>query len=366
MIVSTLSLSHFRNYDQALIEPDAGVTVFTGPNAQGKTNILEALHLCCLGRSHRTARDEEMIQWGQENARVLVRTRQTDGTHEVAILLSKTQKKKKTVRIGARQAERIGELLGHVCGVLFSPEDLQIVKDGPAERRRFMDMQLSQLRPAYFYALQRAVRTLNQRNALLKEIARNPSLMPTLDMWDEQLAVNGALIYENRREAIEKLGELARQAHASLTGGREELNLRYISQIGDAQNAYEAILEKLHAARKEDLRRMTTTVGVHRDDIGISINGKEARTFASQGQQRSAVLSLKLAQLEWAGLESGEAPILMLDDVMSELDPGRRRQLIERIDRVQTFVTCTDLSDLAGARQGAVYRVESGKLERQG
>ena len=194
MIVSTLSLSHFRNYEQVLIEPDAGVTVFTGPNAQGKTNILEALHVCCLGRSHRTARDEEMIQWGQENARILVRTRQADGTHEVSVLLSRTQKKKKTVRIGARQAERIGELLGHVCGVLFSPEDLQIVKDGPAERRRFMDMQLSQLRPAYFYALQRAVRTLDQRNALLKDIARNPSLMPTLDMWDEQLAAIGALI----------------------------------------------------------------------------------------------------------------------------------------------------------------------------
>ena len=365
MRVTSLSLSHFRNYERALIEPDAGVTVFTGPNAQGKTNVLEALHLCCLGKSHRTSRDEELIQWGRDSARVTVKTAQRDGTHEVAVVLSRTQRKKKTVRIGARQAERIGELLGHVCGVLFSPEDLQIVKDGPAERRRFMDMQLSQLRPAYFYALQRAVRTLNQRNALLKDIARNPSLLPTLDMWDEQLASSGALIYENRREAIEKLGERARQAHASLTGGREELNLRYISQIGDAANAYEAILEKLHAARKEDLRRMTTTVGIHRDDMGISINGKEARTFASQGQQRSAVLSLKLAQLEWAGLESGEAPILMLDDVMSELDPNRRRQLIERIDRVQTFVTCTDLSDLAGARQGAVYRVENGVLTRE-
>ena len=365
MRVTSLSLSHFRNYERALIEPDAGVTVFTGPNAQGKTNVLEALHLCCLGKSHRTSRDEELIQWGRDSARVTVKTAQRDGTHEVAVVLSRTQRKKKTVRIGLRQAERIGELLGHVCGVLFSPEDLQIVKDGPAERRRFMDMQLSQLRPAYFYALQRAVRTLNQRNALLKDIARNPSLMPTLDMWDEQLAVNGALIYENRREAIEKLGELARQAHASLTGGREELNLRYVSQVADAPDAYEALLARLSRARNEDLRRMTTTVGIHRDDIAITIDGKEARTFASQGQQRSAVLSLKLAQLELAGAESGEAPILMLDDVMSELDPSRRRQLIERIDRVQTFVTCTDLSDLAGARQGAVYRVENGVLTRE-
>ena len=331
MRVTSLSLSHFRNYERALIEPDAGVTVFTGPNAQGKTNVLEALHLCCLGKSHRTSRDEELIQWGRDSARVTVKTAQRDGTHEVAVVLSRTQRKKKTVRIGLRQAERIGELLGHVCGVLFSPEDLQIVKDGPAERRRFMDMQLSQLRPAYFYALQRAVRTLNQRNALLKDIARNPSLLPTLDMWDEQLARVGAVICENRREAVGRLDELARAAHLSLTGGR----------------------------------RMTTTVGVHRDDIAITIDGKEARTFASQGQQRSAVLSLKLAQLELAGAESGEAPILMLDDVMSELDPSRRRQLIERIDRVQTFVTCTDLSDLAGARQGTVYRVENGVLTRE-
>ncbi len=362
MRVQSLSLQNFRNYERASIAPDSGVTVFTGPNAQGKTNMLEALHLCCMGRSHRTPRDEELIRWGEPRARVQVRTAQRDGTHEVTILLDKTQKKRKTVRIGARPAERIGELFGHVCGVLFSPEDLSIIKDGPAERRRFLDMQLSQLRPAYFYSLQRAVRTLNQRNALLKNIARNPALLPTLDMWDEQLARVGGEIAAARREAVAFLDESARQAHASLTGGREELRLRYLSQTADAQNPAERLLERLHAARGEDLRRMTTTVGVHRDDMGVTINGKEARTFASQGQQRSAVLSLKLAQLEMAEQETGEAPILMLDDVMSELDPGRRRQLIERIDRVQTFVTCTDLSDLAGARQGAVYRVENGVL----
>ena len=362
MRVQSLSLKNFRNYEQASITPDSGVTVFTGPNAQGKTNILEALHLCCLGRSHRTARDEELIRWGADSARVQILTQQLDGTHEVTILLSRTQKKKKLVRIGARQAERIGELFGHVCGVLFSPEDLSIVKDGPAERRRFLDMQLSQLRPQYFYSLQRAVRTLNQRNALLKEIARHPSLLPTLDMWDEQLARVGAEIAQSRRQAIAFLDEEARRAHASLTDGREELRLWYISQTVDAPDAAEQLLGRLRAARSEDLRRMTTTVGIHRDDMGVTINGKEARTFASQGQQRSAVLSLKLAQLEMAARETGEAPILMLDDVMSELDPQRRRQLIERIDRVQTFVTCTDLSDLAGARQGTVYHVENGTL----
>ncbi len=362
MYVQSLTLRNFRNYERATITPDRGVTVFTGSNAQGKTNVLEALHLCCLGRSHRTARDEELIRWGEHRASVQLRTHHADGTHDVAILLDKTQKKKKTVRIGTRQAERIGELLGHMCGVLFSPEDLSIVKDGPAERRRFLDMQLSQLRPQYFYGLQRAVRTLNQRNALLREIAKNPSLLPTLDMWDEQLAQIGAQIARNRREAIAFLGEEAARAHASLTGGREALRLRYISQTEDAPDSAERLLSRMRAARQEDLRRMTTTVGVHRDDMGVTIDGKEARTFASQGQQRSAVLSLKLAQLEMAARETGEAPVLMLDDVMSELDPGRRRQLIERIDRVQTFVTCTDLSDLAGARQGMVYRVENGVL----
>ncbi len=361
MYVKSLSLKNFRNYEQALIAPSSGVTVFTGPNAQGKTNILEALHLCCLGRSHRTPRDEELIRWGESDARVKIQTQQADGTHEVTILINKSQKKKKTVKIGVRQAERIGELLGHVCGVLFSPEDLSIIKSGPSERRRFIDMQLSQLRPQYFYALQRAVRTLNQRNALLKEIAKTPSLLPTLDMWDEQLALIGAQIAANRREAVACLSEDARQAHASLTGGREELKLWYISQT-EENDCAEKLLARLRANRAEDLRRMSTTVGVHRDDIGVTINGKEARVFASQGQQRSAVLSLKLAQLEMAARETGEAPILMLDDVMSELDPGRRRQLIERIDRVQTFVTCTDLSDLAGAKQGAVYYVEKGML----
>ena len=365
MQVKSIRLKNFRNYEQALIEPEAGVTVFTGQNAQGKTNIIEALHLCCLGRSHRTPRDEELIRWGCDDALVRTQTVQRDGTHEVSVLLSRHQKRKKTVRIGARQAERIGELLGHVCGVLFSPEDLMIIKSGPAERRRFIDMQLSQLRPAYFYALQRAQRALGQRNALLREIARDPSLAGTLDMWDEQLALCGGEIAENRREAVAALSRCAQAAHTALTEGRETLSIRYVSQAADAEKPAERLLERLRAARNEDIRRMTTTVGVHRDDLFITIDGKEARTYASQGQQRSAVLSLKLAQLELAEQERGEAPILMLDDVMSELDPGRRRQLIERIDRVQTFVTCTDLSDLAGARQGAVYRVESGTLNRE-
>ena len=362
MYIKDLSLLNFRNIQDTTISFGKKINILYGDNAQGKTNLLEAVYICSTGRSHKTHIEGQLVKFGYDEAHIRTFICGECSNDRIDVHVKKDNRK--GMAINGLAVKKMSDFFGTLHVVMFSPEDLRLVKGGPSERRRFMDMQLSQLRPAYFYALQRAVRTLNQRNALLKEIARNPSLLPTLDMWDEQLARVGAVICENRREAVDKLAQLARSAHLSLTGGREELNLRYVSQVADAQNVYEALLERLARARSEDLRRMTTTVGVHRDDIAITIDGREARTFASQGQQRSAVLSLKLAQLEWAGQESGEAPILMLDDVMSELDPNRRRQLIERIDRVQTFVTCTDLSDLAGAKQGAVYRVEKGELKR--
>ena len=193
-------------------------------------------------------------------------------------------------------------------------------------------------------------------------IPKNPSLAATLDLWDEQLAHRGATIARYRFEAVEQLSQLAAKAHASLTGGKETLSLRYITQAEESDTTGERLLARIRASREDDIRRLTTLVGVHRDDIAVMIDGKDARTFASQGQQRSAVLSVKLAQLEMTEQIGGDSPILMLDDVMSELDPGRRRQLIERIDRVQTFVTCTDVTDLAGARSCDIYRVENGKL----
>ena len=363
MRLLSLEVANYRNIAAAQLEPGRELTVICGNNGQGKTNLLEAIVYLSCGKSPRAHGDRELIGFDRQDALLTGQIFSRQREFVTDIRLSRSKRRSMTVNgVKAKNGAALSDVL-HT--VFFAPEDLFLIRAGAAERRRFMDMQLSQLRPAYFYALQRAVRTLNQRNALLKDIARNPSLLPTLDMWDEQLARVGAVICENRREAVGRLDELARAAHLSLTGGREELRLRYVSQVADAPDAYEALLARLSRARSEDLRRMTTTVGIHRDDIAITIDGKEARTFASQGQQRSAVLSLKLAQLELAGAESGEAPILMLDDVMSELDPSRRRQLIERIDRVQTFVTCTDLSDLAGARQGAVYRVENGVLTRE-
>ena len=362
MRVKSLALREFRSYEKAEVYPSEGMNVFSGPNAQGKTNLLEALHLACTGRSHRTARDEELIRWGQPSAKVTVQAAQRDGTHEVSVVLLRGQKKKKNVLIGARQAERIGELFGHVCCVLFSPEDLSVVKGGPSERRRFLDMQISQLRPAYFYALQRSARALAQRNALLREADARPSLLRTLDAWDEQLAEAGDAVVRVRREVTEALAREAREEHLLLTGGAEELTLRLSSEAAKEENPGEAILRKLRETREEDVRRGTTGTGIHRDDLSILLNGKDARVYGSQGQQRTAVLSMKLAQTAFAEQERGEPPILMLDDVMSELDPVRRRLLIERIDRLQTFVTCTDPSDLAGAPEGKRFRVRSGSV----
>jgi len=231
-----------------------------------------------------------------------------------------------------------------------------IVKGGPSERRRYLDMQLSQLNPRYFYSLQKYVHSLSQRNALLHAISFNPSLEKTVYLWDEQLAESGEIISLYRREAIEKLSECASQEHSDLTDGKEALKLRYISDTADTENIKETILSRLEANREDDIRRGNTSFGIHRDDISISINGKDSRNYASQGQQRTAVLSLKLAQAVFYEQVKREKPVLMLDDVMSELDPERRRKLIERIDQIQTFVTCTDISDLAGSKKGVFMR----------
>lgn len=365
MRATKIRLQNFRNYARAELLPDARMTVLTGQNAQGKTNVLEALHLCCLGRSHRTSHDRELIRWGEGAAHVAVEVKHLDGTHDVSITLSREERRRKTVRVGGTQVARIGELMGHVNGVLFAPEDLSIVKEGPSERRHFIDMELSQLRPAYFYALQRYVRALNQRNNLLREMQRRPALKSTLDAWDEQLALAGAEVVCHRRDYIEKLKRAASESHSAIAGGAEALEVSYVTQVKEEEHVDEALMKRLFTAREEDIRRATTTVGPHRDDLRLTVSGKDVRVFGSQGQQRTVVLSLKLAELAVVEEERGETPILMLDDVMSELDPHRRQQLIERIGRVQTIVTCTDLSDLAGAEKGAIYRVEAGRLTRE-
>ena len=360
MRIERLRLRSFRNYEEADVRPAPGVTVLYGENAQGKTNLMEAVHLCCVGRSHRTSRDRELVRWGESEAYVQADVRRRDGVHQVGVALYPNEQKKKKITLNGDPIKRIGELMGQVNAVLFSPEDLRLVKDGPDGRRRFLDMEISQLRPAYFYALQRYARALNQRNGLLHELQlhRGDALFSTLEEWDAMLAQSGAVVLRKRAQYLAQLEEKAEEIHDALSGGREKLKLRYAGCDADE----EGLVRLLRAAREEDCRRGFTSVGPHRDDYKIIINGKDARAFASQGQQRTAALSLKLAEIEVMREETNEAPVLLLDDVMSELDVSRRRMLLTRIGGVQTMITCTHLDDLGGAEYEKAISICEGKL----
>ena len=350
MKITSLELTNFRNYARAELQPCAGVTVLTGDNAQGKTNLLEAIHLCFAGRSHRTRQDRELIRWGEEFCRVKIEAERIDGSHTVEIAIPSAGRRK--IKVNGSDMRRSGELMGHVTGVLFSPEDLQLVKDGPSERRRFVDMALSQIRPTYYYALQRYARALKQRNELLR-LGR----LETLDSWDEQLAASGAEIMHGRYQYLDQLGAAAAAMHRDIADAREALSIAYAPDVPDGD-----ILRALKSSRTLDVRRMTTTAGVHRDDVSLLVGGRELRAYGSQGQQRTAALAIRLSELGVIRAETGEPPVLLLDDVMSELDPGRRRQLLSHLSGIQTIVTCTDISDLAGADIGMACRVSLAAL----
>ena len=363
MHILSLRLHDFRSYRQVLLAPPKGATVFVGENGAGKTNLLEAVHLCCLGRSHRTSNDKEMIREGQETAAVQVKVQREDGVDEVGVrLYAPTAHKRKLLYINGKTASRTGELMGHATCVMFSPEDLDIVRGAPQGRRRFMDMLLSQCGKGYFYALQQYNSALKQRNALLHDIAKGASAA-TLSAWDEQLCAAAVPVVKARQYAAQALSQYA-HGHYAHIGGREneQFALSYQGNLCESLRPAEDLHELLQKSRAEDIRRATTTVGPHRDDLLLTLSGRDMRAFASQGQMRTAVLSMRLAELDMLKNRSGESPLLLLDDVLSELDGGRRTRLLERISGVQTLLTCTDLSDLSGAKPAAVLRVHGGEI----
>lgn len=363
MRVDRLILRNYRNYETLNIEFINNVNIFVGENAQGKTNILEAVYMGAMGRSHRTAEDDDLVGWEKDSASVdLFFTRQ-GVANKLGFRLIKGRNKEILFNDFAIKPR---DVIGSLNAVLFSPEDLWLIKGAPAMRRRFLDSEIAQASPLYYRNLLQYNRVVNQRNHLLKKVADKNKLPELLASWEEQLAKLAVFIVTKRLEAIKKLGMLANLMHRRLTGSRESLALSYLLTGNDGEiptDLYGWYREKLNLWREMDIVRGSTSVGPHRDDVIMKVNARELRSFGSQGQQRTGILALKLAELEFLKSETGEYPVLLLDDVMSELDELRREQLITFIrDRIQTFITATDATIFPAVRSGRSFRVINGTV----
>lgn len=361
MHITDIRLQNFRNYADRTVELTEKVNLITGKNAQGKTNLLESIFVCCVGKSVR-ARDRELIAHGQDRARIRMTAERFEGRVLTEMVLSRGENKR--ILVNGIPLSRTGELLGTVKAIYFSPEDLKLIKDAPDSRRRFLDMDLSQIYKNYYYALTRYNRALLSRNNLLKKYPEH-TLPDLLYPYDVQLVKEGAKILKYRLEYVEKLKITSKKVHSYLTSDEEELEISYASNIpreGDIEANYAHALED---SRDKDIKLKFTTAGIHRDDIKITANGLDIRIYGSQGQQRTAALSLKLAELELFEEISNDLPVLLLDDVFSELDERRQRRLLEFCGTVQSVITATHVDP--GLLEGlpvAVYRVESGNVER--
>lgn len=358
MIIKALELSNFRNYGLLDMDFDRGTNILYGDNAQGKTNILEAIYLCATTRSHRGSKDRDIVNFEEEEAHIrAILDKKGD---EIRIDMHLRKSKTKGIAIDGNRLKRASQLLGLMNVVLFSPEDLSIIKNGPTERRRFVDMELCQLDPMYLYHLNNYNKIVNQRNKLLKELSVNPQLKGTLDIWDTQLAAFGGHVIERRYAFSEQLNGIIQKIHKSLSGGKEELKVVYEPEVEK-----EKFADKLLQNQERDIYLKQTTTGPHRDDFAFVANGIDLRKFGSQGQQRTAALSLKLSEIELVKKMTGDTPILLLDDVLSELDSSRQNYLLGSIGEIQTIITCTGLDEFVNNRFeiNKIFNIVDGKIK---
>ena len=356
MFIEKLALNNYRNYDNADITFSDGINILYGDNAQGKTNILEAVYMTATTKSHRGSKDKDIIRFGSDESHIRTELKKNDVSHRIDIHLRKS--KSKGIAIDMIPIKRSADLFGMINIILFSPEDLSIIKNGPAERRRFMDMELCQLNRIYYNNLCTYNKILNQRNNQLKEdmYGKNQDI---LDVWDSQLIDYGLKIIKDRNNFIDMINEIIVDIHRVLTNGKENLRLVYDKNVSEDNFAIE-----LCNRRDMDIRLMSTSVGPHRDDISFMINDIDVRKYGSQGQQRTVALSLKLAEIELVKKIINDNPILLLDDVMSELDNTRRDALLSSISNIQTIITCTGYDDFIKERLSIdkIYKVEQGKI----
>ena len=343
MIIKSLELTNFRNYDSLSIQFDKGTNILYGDNAQGKTNILEAIHLSATTKSHKGSKDRDIIQFGREEGHI--RTYLEKDGMEVKVDMHLRNSKSKVIAINGQKIKKASELLGILNVVLFSPEDLSIIKNGPSERRRFVDMELCQLDPFYLYNLNHYNKIVDQRNSLLKDLYLNPSLRDTLSIWDSQLVSFGSKIIERRKLFVDQINDIICEIHHKLSGGRETLVIQYEPDV-----TIEDFEKKCQLNQERDIKYKQTSTGPHRDDFSFLIGDIDVRKFGSQGQQRTAALSLKLSEIELVKKISKDTPVLLLDDVLSELHSNRQNFLLNHIGEIQTIITCTGLDDFINNR----------------
>lgn len=366
LYIERINLKNFRNYKELDINLCKGVNIFYGQNAQGKTNIIESVYMASTGKSHRTQKDMEIIRWNSENAKIKIDYQKEDAEENIEIYLNKGLKKQ--IKKNGVRIFKIGDLIGNLNTVIFSPDHMKIIKDGPVERRRFIDIILSQVKPGYYYNLVQYLRTLEQRNNLLDEAKTNSSMLKTIDIWNEQLADFGTKIIRERDNFICSILSMAADTHKKISNEKEKLNIKYNSSIEYYNNSEKEIKENFIKALenniKMDMKRSVTHKGPHRDDILFFINGTEVKTYSSQGQQRTTLLSLKISELKYIKEETGELPVLLLDDVFSELDKERQKYLIEFIKDIQTILTCTNVEYIENfiIKETKIFKVEEGMI----
>ena len=357
MIIKSIELADYRNYDSLIMEFCEGTNILYGDNAQGKTNILEAIYVASTTKSHKGSKDKDIVNFDKEEAHIRTYIEKEGVNTRIDMHLRKS--KSKGIAIDGQKIKKAADLLGLCNVVFFSPEDLGIIKNGPSERRRFVDMELCQLDNFYLYNLNNYNKIINQRNKLLKDMYMNPQLKETLNIWDMQLVSYGSKIIERRKLFVEQLNEIIYDIHKKLSGGKEELTIKYEPDVD-----IDEFEQKLKYSQDRDIKTKMTSVGPHRDDFCFLVGDTDIRKFGSQGQQRTAALSLKLSEIELVKKITKDTPILLLDDVLSELDSNRQNYLLNSIGDIQTIITCTGLEEFVNNRFeiDRVFRVANGTV----
>lgn len=360
MIIKSIELQNFRNYEDLNISFDEGTNIFYGDNAQGKTNILEAAYLSGTTKSHKCSKDKEMIRFGEQESHIRTVVVKKDKEYQIDMHLK--YNRSKGIAINKVPIKKASELFGILNMVFFSPEDLNIIKNGPAERRRFLDSELCQLDKIYLSDLTTYNKILNQRNKLLKDMVYRPDLKDTLPVWDMQLVETGRKIIRRRKQFVDELNEIVHDIHYRISGEKEDLILQYEPSIEDI-----FFEDELSRVKERDMRQCMTSVGPHRDDLLFSIGEVDIRKFGSQGQQRTSALSLKLSEIELVKRSIHDTPVLLLDDVLSELDSNRQNYLLNSIHDTQTLITCTGLDEFVKNRFhiNKIFKVVQGTVEER-